>query len=131
VVLLAERVGSQSQQALVDRYLSDYGGEQPAVLQTLAVSELVAAEASPDRWPQALVAVRHAYACGVAGVGQLHSGPIHAESHSTLPYDLAQAIVADAAKYPLSMVDLAETICRREVGQAAEPVADVATRQNW
>jgi hypothetical protein len=128
IVVLMTRVGSDAEQReITDRYLADYVGDDHAVLRVLAHGELAAAERDPGRWPKALEMLRRAYVSGVAPPGQIRQ--THAEV--SLPYNLAQSVVDNAGSYPLSIVDIAERVCRQEVGQSVEAVSDIAAEQDW
>jgi hypothetical protein len=128
VVLLMTRVGSDIEQlAITDRYLAEYIGDDHTVLRVLVHSELAAAEQDPRRWPKALEAFRRAYVSGVASPGNIRQ-PF---AGSSLPYNLARSVVNDADSYPLSIVDIAEKVCRQEVGLSVEAISDIAAEQDW
>lgn len=128
VEILSVRFASD-QPALIQRCLSSYEGSDPVLLGWLARHLSEAALGDPALWPSAAAAARRAYTQGVAVPVSRFRWPNRPETR--LPRDLAESIVDDASRYPLTLVSMAEASCRTHVGLEVLPLAEVAQQEHW
>jgi hypothetical protein len=116
---------------LYDRYLSDYKGSDPPVLEFCQEQALDLDSIYASRWKPDLEQVARTYAQGVlsSAARRLH------ERRSAYPskarVEICKRIIAEADRFPISLVAIAELTCRTALSSKIVPVAEVAVREGW
>ena len=124
--LLILRASPDTAQLIRHRYLSDYRGNDRAVL--AAIVEVVTEHAydEPQAWGAALPEIAHAYSHNVVNPGLYR----HRRGFD-MPLLEARRICADASAYPLLLVSSAEAQVAAQTGADAIPVGKIAARDEW
>lgn len=131
IIALSFRLNEESAQSLFLERLSDYNGDDPAVLAFCQQSALRAAQHDPDKWRSWLPVVSDSYAKGVVSdlyIGYRFSRIVQTQ---TLPDEIAREIVARCSRYPADLVAWAEACCRERVATQVVPVGTVAVNDKW
>jgi hypothetical protein len=128
-LMLSSRFDRTGSEDFIARYVLGYTGTDTLLLGRLAHYQLTRAYADSARWPDALAAVRRAYAAGVVVPGTRRVLPTR--PRVTMPIELAKDVIGSSSDYPISIVALAESTCRASLGEHVSPLADVAQRDHW
>jgi hypothetical protein len=128
VVTLASRHAVETQRELYDRYLRDYAGRHPAVLDLCVAAEMT--RRSPDArvWRRVLKFLsRHPGRPRVAFTP--YALLRYGAPQPSMPLSVAREICEEAERYPQDLVARAEDRCRSAVDFI--PVGSVAARRGW
>lgn len=115
---------------LFTTYLSDYDGEDEAVLDFCERSILHLARRDPQMWKPALRYIEKRYA--VSETSDSYWRYIRRENgDSPLPLEVAKYLAQNPGKYPRDLVYYAEELCEYEIVNKLKPVGDIAEREGW
>jgi hypothetical protein len=131
VAALATRTKGIVSRQLYDRYLSDYKGSDPVVLDFCQEQALDVANIYTSKWRPNLELLASTYAQGVLSSACQEVGVRQHAYPSMARVNYCEAIVTAAEKFPMSVVRLAETICRNALTSKIIPVAEVAKNEGW
>jgi hypothetical protein len=115
---------------LYNTYLSDYDGDDNAVLKFCEDATLALANREPGKWETALPYIEKLYAKGKTAGAYLHHIRTERLAES-FPIEIAKKLAQSPNKYPRNLVYLAEERCELEVMTKIEPVGSIAEREGW
>ena len=128
VALLAERCSPTTADALYERYLTDYRGDDPVIISLRTTILIRRARADETKWPEAIENLRHAYSIGVPTNRVFF--PHHAYG-LTLPEAIARDVLDQPLDFPGVLIQAAEARCRQLDAVKILPVGRVAMDQGW
>jgi hypothetical protein len=130
-VLFAHRTSDELRPTVYEKYLRNYTGSDSHVLtfcESIAI-DIVATERGD--WNSALRSIRENYARGATSRRFAYQNLSRRLSENPMPLKEAQAVAAQADRYPGYIVALAEQVCRTEVARSVTPVGAIAVRERW
>jgi hypothetical protein len=113
-------------QTIFTRYLSEYDGEDEAILTMLQRLAVHGARSSNTSWKKALEISKSIYTKNVAA-----EYPIFGERSKEMPLELARRVCDKSEQYPLSLLSLAEAALVTHVRKNIRPVAAIAHEERW
>ena len=131
IVMISGRLGSESSEKLFRKYLKDYDGCDPAVLEYCQSSALRAALQNPRDWHEWLPTISKTYMKGISSDRYFGYRLSRAARWQKMPFQVAVEIVQNCGKYPSELTALAEQVCRRELASKVNPVGLVAEKEHW
>jgi len=131
VAALATRAEGTFGKQLYDRYLSEYKGSDPVVLEFCQEQALDLASMYSSKWKPNLEQLASTYAQGILSRGCREVRSRRHPYPSKARVKQCEAIVKEAEKFPMSVVGLAEEICRNALTSKIIPVAEVARNEGW
>jgi hypothetical protein len=132
VSAVAGRLSFQRVTGMVDKFIWDYSGDDPSVLQFMFNMGFATATQDEHAWDRYVAAVRDAYArCPHAETWDASPSLERRARENPLPLEVARRVVGDASAFPLALVGVSEEACRTDVAKRILPVGDVAVREGW
>jgi hypothetical protein len=134
IVTLGHALGFDLIDNLYLRYLSNYGGNDVAVLSFCADAALRQAQRDPAVWPHALDVIKKLYDRGaVADLHTVTDSPFvfRSDLSERLPSDVAKEIAGTPDKYPRSLVFVAAEKCQAQAEEMLLAVKDIADQEGW
>ncbi len=116
---------------LYQKYLIDYQGSDPTVLEFCQRAAIDLAKIDPNHWQQALAIIAKSYAKGIMLDAQAFRISASTTNTYRLPIKIAEEITENSEKYPRSLVAFAEEICREVVASKVVPVGKIAQTEGW
>lgn len=130
VVALGAHVREEEAAELFSAYLSDYSGEDDAVLEFCERVTLAWTKDEPRKWKVALPYIEKRYIKGKAGNSYLRFVRGNRLTE-TLPLEVAKQIAQNPNKYPRNLVYMAEERYQLEILTKLARVGDIAEREGW
>jgi len=113
------------------KYLSDYQGSDPTILEFCQETALNLAKTNPNYWQRTLEIISRSYAKGIVFDANItRISDLDTDSYS-IPEEIAKEITGKPQNYPRQLVALAETKCREIVASKIVPVGEIAQRDEW
>ena len=130
-ILMSARTGEEGDEIIFSRYLSNYNGSDPKVLQFCQEQATSLALSHKSNWNEIMNIISRSYMKGI--VAEPYS--IHRFTRSkekiSLPTEAAEQIASHPDHYPSFLVALAESICKSAVASRVIPVGQVAKDEKW
>jgi hypothetical protein len=129
VVALGAHLRRGDTTELYRAYLSDYAGDDDAILKFCETAALIRAREEPKEWNAALRYIEKRYAKGNTDNAFLRY--VRGDRIETLPFKVAEDVAKNPNKYPRNLVYVAEERYQLEILTKLEPVGNIAERQGW
>ena len=131
VVALSYRVSDAVKQDLFRKRLSQYNGNDAAVLEYCEDAALHAVfSLEADEWRNWLPAISDRYKRGTRSISRGQPWPLMFY-RERLPLDMAEEIVEHSDGYPVALVRWAEHACRASIAKQVVPVGKAAKENKW
>ena len=136
IAIIEPRIHIKNGLALYSKFLSDYQGNDPVVLercQKLAVQLLLRTEVKndPNIWQHHLSIIRRSYRQKVISDSYTLQFVLSQNVRESLSVEISQEIAGHPEEYPSYLVNLAEEKCREFVASKITPVAVSARKEGW
>lgn len=132
LALLSPRLDRRSSKEMHERFLRDYDGNDPAVLNLRLETAFRCVVTGRGSWAEWLDTISTTYRKGGSFHTYFMPGPTW-QRPDPFGLDLrhARRILEESGKYPLVLVALAEQVCRSAAARDVVPVGRVAERDEW
>lgn len=113
------------------KYLLQYEGEDPFVLEFSQDIALEVLLTNPQNWRPHLNMIRKSYAAGVLSERYAFKRYLRHGDATQFNLSIAKEITKNSDSYPSDIVAFAEERCRQAVALSITPVAQIADRDGW
>ena len=131
IAILCLRLRRQESAELYRRYLSDYSGDEPVIVEACLQNEVELASKDPARWRKLAEVASRAYVRSRKISERLMNVSWSREEMDVMSEEVVREIAGNAQKYPYQLVVEAEARCRQVLENSIVPVATVAERDSW
>ena len=130
VAAIGPRIDPNEREAMCDKHLRSYDGDDGFVTNFRQQVAVYVAETNPKDWKDWLPQISKYYLKGATVDRRLRYG-IRGRQRKELPLAAAREIVENREIYPMEFISWAEHVYRLHVVKTTVPVAKIAERDRW